>query len=206
MKNNKKQSRQEKSMKTKKKIFECANQLFEEYGFEHVSVDQIVERAEVSKGTFYVHFESKDELVTALLSDYVKKLDFDYRSFFQQVPAGTSVSDTLLFVIEKIADVLTNIIGYDKMKVAYKAQLTKKICPVPIMGYDREIYSIFEDIISRGVEQGEFTAEFSVETISKHCIMSLRGITYEWCVRYPQFDLKEEYVIHFKLMLKGLKM
>ena len=46
------------AMETKKKIFETAQHLILEHGFENVSVDSIVKAADVSKGTFYVHIKS----------------------------------------------------------------------------------------------------------------------------------------------------
>ena len=53
------------AVETKKKIFEAARQLVIKHGIENVSVDSIVEAATVSKGAFYVHFESKDALAVA---------------------------------------------------------------------------------------------------------------------------------------------
>ena len=39
-----------------------------------VSVDSIVKKAGVSKGSFYVHYESKAALVYVLIKDYVGEL------------------------------------------------------------------------------------------------------------------------------------
>lgn len=55
-------SRKLKAAETRQRIFETARRLIMEHGFENVSVDSIVEAAGVAKGSFYVHFESKDAL------------------------------------------------------------------------------------------------------------------------------------------------
>lgn len=50
---------------TKKKILDVGIQLINEYGYDNVTIDDIVERAGVSKGTFYHHFRHKDYLIDA---------------------------------------------------------------------------------------------------------------------------------------------
>jgi AcrR family transcriptional regulator len=62
---------------TNRRIYEVAMQLFEEEGFDLVSVGQIAARAQVSVPTFYAHFPSKDRIVlqTADHSDIRRMLD-----------------------------------------------------------------------------------------------------------------------------------
>jgi AcrR family transcriptional regulator len=65
-------------------IKKCAVELFEKQGVEETSVNQIVHRAGVAKGTFYLYFESKDELIDAVFERYSEQ-------FFSRVvePNGT---------------------------------------------------------------------------------------------------------------------
>lgn len=53
--------------KTAQKIVQVAFELFGRNGFHAVGLDQIIAEAGVSKQTFYNHFESKDDLVLAVL-------------------------------------------------------------------------------------------------------------------------------------------
>jgi len=55
------------------------------------------------------------------------------------------------------------------------------------------------------MQQGEFKTAMLVETLTKHCIMTIRGLTYEWCIRHPDFDLKEQALKHFEILLNGIK-
>ena len=48
---------------TNRRLYEVAMQLFEEQGFDRVSVGEIASRAGVSVPTFYAHFPSKDRIV-----------------------------------------------------------------------------------------------------------------------------------------------
>lgn len=49
------------------RILEAAYELFSRRGIRDVGIDELIERAGVAKATFYRHFPSKDELVTAFL-------------------------------------------------------------------------------------------------------------------------------------------
>ena len=194
-----------KAVETKNKIYKSAEQLFKRYDYENVSVDSIVELAGVSKGAFYVHFATKDSLIAALISDIVNKVDLSYKSYLEAFPSNSESSEILISLVGKIADIITCTIGYDNIKTVYKVQITKTINTDAIMSYNRELYKIFSDLINKGVQQGEFKTELPVDVLAKHYIMALRGLTYEWCIRHPDFDLKEQAVIHFKILLSGIK-
>jgi AcrR family transcriptional regulator len=53
---------------THRRIYEAAMRLFQEHGFEHVSIGQLTAAAEVSAPTFYAHYPSKEHLVMQLPS------------------------------------------------------------------------------------------------------------------------------------------
>ncbi len=51
----------------KQKVIESSLQLFIEKGFQQTSIQDILDRANISKGTFYNYFSSKNECVLAIL-------------------------------------------------------------------------------------------------------------------------------------------
>lgn len=205
MENKKLTNRQVQALETKKKIYDSANELIQKYGFEKVSIDDIVKMAGVSKGSFYVHFDSKDSLITSLVADYVKELDLDYKTYIDSFPADTTMSSILLALAEKIADILVGKIGYDLLKVVYEAQLAGTVNSILIMGYGRDLYKLYAGIIDKGIQRGEFRKELKLEAATKYCVMTLRGATYEWCARYPNYNLKEEVLEYFKILVKGME-
>jgi AcrR family transcriptional regulator len=56
------------------RIIEAAAQLFAERHYHEVRMDDIAAKADVAKGTIYLHFKDKDNLYQALALDSVKKL------------------------------------------------------------------------------------------------------------------------------------
>ncbi len=194
-----------KGEKTKQKLFVSAAELFNQYDFNEVTVDSIVEAAGVAKGTFYIYFESKDALIAAFISDYVSKVDTDYRAFLETYPPDTTATKMLMGLIGKIADTLSDIIGYASMRTVYKLMMTDTIDLSAIKGFNRELYQMFVDVLERGTERGEFNPTFSLNELSQHFVIAIRGLSYEWCIRYPLFALKAQALSHFQILLDGIK-
>jgi AcrR family transcriptional regulator len=55
---------------TRARIVEAARKLFNRHGFEQVSIDRIMADAGLTRGGFYSHFESKDDLYAAAVASF----------------------------------------------------------------------------------------------------------------------------------------
>src|ERR1700741_727023 len=60
-------NRAERNAWTKRKIFDAATKIVGKYGYAEASVARITEEAGVAQGTFYNHFENRQELLDQLL-------------------------------------------------------------------------------------------------------------------------------------------
>jgi AcrR family transcriptional regulator len=56
---------------TREKLFEAAARVFEEQGIGGASIEAIAAAAGFTRGAFYSNFDSKDELIIAMLEDHV---------------------------------------------------------------------------------------------------------------------------------------
>jgi len=52
---------------TREHIVEAADQLFYQRGYEHTSFSDIADAVQISRGNFYYHFKSKDEILDAVI-------------------------------------------------------------------------------------------------------------------------------------------
>ena len=52
--------------KRKNEIFDCAGELFYTEGYEKTSIQQIIDKLGIAKGTFYHYFSSKFDLLNQL--------------------------------------------------------------------------------------------------------------------------------------------
>ncbi len=190
-----------KGMKTKEKIFEAGVALFEERGVEKTSVTDIVQKAGVSKGDFYVHYKSK----FSMIEEYVQTLDLNYEEYFQSIPENTPALETMRMVIRKTAEVLVRNIGYGVVKNCYAAMLYAKIDSEMVLSYGRSLPLICKKIILKGIRDGEFRSDAEVDFFVRHLLTAMRGITFEWCISSRNFDLEKEFPLHIELLLEGLK-
>lgn len=203
MRQKKPDKRKVQGAETKRKLYEIAQKLFEEHDFATVNVEDITDEAGITKGAFYVHFKSKDELIALLIADYAARVDTDYKTFLETLPDEMHVSEVILALTEKIADTLLNTIGCENMKKIYQMLLAGTIDTEPVKGYNRELYTMFHNILEQGIQRRECRSTLSTDILARHFVMAIRGVSYEWCVRYPDFDLKAQAIEHVRLLLEG---
>ncbi len=89
---------------TPDRILNAAQTLILQQGYHGVSVDSIIERSEVSKGTFFYHFKSKDVLAKALLKRFFDAKALAIRATLEKIQLKkTPALETLLSFIDEIA-------------------------------------------------------------------------------------------------------
>nr|WP_257003346.1 helix-turn-helix domain-containing protein [Streptomyces sp. Alain-F2R5] len=76
--------------KTRRALRDALVELVLERGFTALSVEDITQRADVARATFYSHFRDKDELFARVTRDLLDELDERLRP----VMAGTAVGFT----------------------------------------------------------------------------------------------------------------
>ncbi|MFA5032533.1 MAG: TetR/AcrR family transcriptional regulator [bacterium] len=86
----------------REEIFNAAKTIFAKKGFEKATMEEIAEKAELSKGAIYLHFKSKDELFISLIENYLDKLTSLIKNIVE--------SKKLPF--EKINEIVMQIISY----------------------------------------------------------------------------------------------
>lgn len=198
-------SRKEQGAQTKKRLYECAERLFRESDYTDVSVEDITKAAGVCKGAFYVHFASKDALIGELIAHNVAHTDAGYRAFKDSLPPDMSACDKLLALTVRIAEVLADTIGRDNICKVYQLMLAKELDMDAIKNYDREVYVLYKELIAAGIERGELRSVLPPEELSRYFITAFRGAGYEWCIRYPELDLKEQATAVIRLLIEGIK-
>jgi TetR/AcrR family transcriptional regulator, transcriptional repressor for nem operon len=70
--------------RTRAKIVESARVMFNRHGFEQVSIDTIMEHAGLTRGGFYNHFKSKDELYAEAVQSFTSCNPFARRAAEQK--------------------------------------------------------------------------------------------------------------------------
>jgi AcrR family transcriptional regulator len=99
--------RERKKQQNRTRILEAARDLFQSQGFDDTSVEQIAEMAEVSRGTFFNYFSTKDALLGAIADQELTWLQHRVETDLASVPSAVTkirrtmrmfVDDTLSFL------------------------------------------------------------------------------------------------------------
>lgn len=87
------------------RILEAAYQLFLEQGFDAVSIQEIAERADVAKGTFYLYFHDKDDLKEELITRKSNEL---FRAALKALHQTDIIDfeEQVIFIVSYVVDIL----------------------------------------------------------------------------------------------------
>ena len=61
--------------KTRKAIFDACVALIQEKEFQNITVNEIVERADINRGTFYLHFVDKYDMMNSFENEMIEKIE-----------------------------------------------------------------------------------------------------------------------------------
>lgn len=81
---------------TRQALILAARELFAEKGMDLTTIDDITERADVAKGTFYYHFKNKNRLIKELIRNMLKELQQEIESKCQESKKLESLLDCLI--------------------------------------------------------------------------------------------------------------
>jgi AcrR family transcriptional regulator len=168
---------QRKRNRRMQEILGVAAQLFGERGYEAVTVEEVAARLDVTKGSIYYYFPSKDELGTAA----IETLGDDWTARLERLPAARqgSASSRLRALIT--AQVTIAVRDYP---AALGLFLVPQELPEPQRARIKELRrrhdGVFRAVVEDGVATGEFTVT-SVDTVLRcmHAAMSQAPV---WCV------------------------
>ena len=97
----------------REELLDAAERLFLARGIAATSVDAIVAGADVAKGTFYLHFESKEQLLAALQQRFIDNSCADLRAAIDTCPAGRLAGPSRAWVAAGVDGYLDRIALHD---------------------------------------------------------------------------------------------
>ncbi|WP_327090212.1 TetR family transcriptional regulator [Nonomuraea sp. NBC_01738] len=97
-------ARQERAVKTKQAIIEAAGAVFAERGYGAATISDVYTRAGVTKGAFYFHYASKEELAEEVLSGQVERtLGFLRESMRERPVKLQELIDSAMLMAHRLA-------------------------------------------------------------------------------------------------------
>jgi len=138
-------------------ILKAARKLFFEKGFKPVTVESIARKAELSKGSIYLHFNSKEEIYTQILLSDIDKF---HEHFTDLIQSSASASEALTRFAGIYVDLFLSDRELFRILMTFMLHTSDMNLPEELNNHivkstNRNI-SIVEDIFRYGIDRGEF--------------------------------------------------
>ncbi|MFH1279577.1 MAG: TetR/AcrR family transcriptional regulator [Candidatus Eisenbacteria bacterium] len=88
---------QKRALRTRQKLLQAALSVFCEKGVDAATIEEITEKADLGKGTFYRHFEGKEAVMAALTADALDRLIENFRA---PGPEPASLEETIRRIVK----------------------------------------------------------------------------------------------------------
>lgn len=153
----------------RQRIVAAADELFYQQGYEKTSFNDIADAVEISRGNFYFHFKSKDEILNAVIDKRLQDIKSMLETWEQN---SRSPKD--------------NLIAYIDMLYSNQGKIKNHGCPIGVMCAELnktnhfmlsdaiEMHTLFKDWLTEQFKQ--LGLKKQAEALSMHLLARSQGI------------------------------
>jgi len=163
--------RERKKETTKRKIFVAALELFHEKGFEHTTVDEITERADVAKGTFFNYFPHKQSVLAYLSEEWLERVEE------QAAQPHRFAADRITGLFMAVASAYGE--NRTLAQLVVHAGTQQMFCPEDVQSRNR-LVSLVKDGVREGQASGEFRSDVEPAAIFLALGAAFMGTLFWW--------------------------
>lgn len=179
----------------------AAAKLFAEFGYNKTTLDEIALLAGISKGSIYLEFESKEEILFALL---LQNKDWQLAQMKQIATRPKSPLENLkTMLVQNVGDV------FDSIKQNFKSpeeimgtreQARKRLKPF----FEARI-ALVEELLVQAAQQNEIGQGQDYRRLAQLLMLALRGVLPPYDTTSQKIKLQNEAAELLELFFNGLK-
>lgn len=142
-------------------IIDAAEKLFYKKGFDNVTMDEIAEAVELSKGLLYVYFKNKDSLFFAIVNRVHREF---YRQLKERIDGNTSGGEQLRTMILFLVEFTKDNQDYNDMACTFGPVIWSRMSPEydQLLGENTMAYNLWlNGAINRGMADGSIRNDIS---------------------------------------------
>jgi AcrR family transcriptional regulator len=148
-----KRSRQERrSGRTHAKLIDAARSVFSERGLDLTTVDDITERADLGRGTFYYHFGNKEELIRQMIREMLAELTARIQNECAKQETLGPILDALIGVhISYFRNRWEDFVLYFQGRADLTLERSYEGIETPFLDYIRCIEGVIDDALTQPI-------------------------------------------------------
>lgn len=186
----------------KAQIISAAEDVFTQKGFNEARMDDIADETGLSKGTLYLYFKSKDDLIIAIL-DRMFQREMKQMEGLDQ--AGLSAADAVWKMTEAVTN---NILGfvrlvpivYQFLALAFRNKYVQKA----LKKYINQYIDMITPIIEQGIKSGEFR-KVNAREVAIAMSAIIEGTLLLWVYDRDLVEPEKHIRSGVKLLLEGVQ-
>jgi len=169
-------AKQERSAKTKKNIIKAGQVCFAQHGYDATGVAEICKEAGVSKGAFYHHFPSKQDLYLEILGAWLGELD-------RMIPEFVDSVETIPEAFRRMSDLVPVVFALGEGQLPVMFDFWTKSARDPEL-FERTVEPLkhfehlFTSYIHRGIDEGSLR-DVEPEVAARVLISMVIGILFQ---------------------------
>ena len=163
---------------TRQVLIDKGYELMNRYGFHAISIDNIIDEVNLTKGAFYYHFDNKHHFVEAIIQERIAKEI--HSEFIEPI----SERGNPIFIL---SDLLEDKILKNKLTQNVGSPLTNFIVQLSYESNEYDLQGQLKDIFDqwkvalinllyRGIEGGYLSRHINTEPVAEFIIGSLEGV------------------------------
>ena len=188
--------RARKKERTRQDIFEAAMELFAASDFDSVTIGAICERADVGRGTFFLHYPTK----SALLYEFSRRVAEEFRAALPD-PRGSARSE-----LEALVDRIAAGLGAqpDVMLAMLREFSTSSEALAFGMEHGWEFPDLITEIVARGQKLGEFRDGIDPRLAAASLLSTAGAILNGWVFHADEIAPEHMREQFFSLLYHGI--
>lgn len=186
-----------KSRRTKERIFQAAQAILQRDGYEALSIKNICEEAGVSNGSFYHHFQTKDDL----LSYYLEEQPDTAPEPCEEPTTADELKETIIRVYLNYAAYCREL-GVEFIANYYTPK-NQALNPVSRTERPYPIITVHHHL-EHAMECGILPDTLDLEAVTTDIRMLVIGNVFEWSMRAGQPDIEQNFRRSLGTYLNGL--
>lgn len=164
----------------KKQIVDVIATMIDDQGLKNISIKQICYQANISIGTFYHYFESKDKIV----DDMFEVLNLYFFDKENEILDEKSNKDAIIKFVHLFGAYVKEW-GYYANILIMRARLAEDLSA----RVDHDMWDILKKIVQRTIDSGELDDKYTSEFYKESIKAIIRGSLLEWIYKKDDFDI-----------------
>jgi AcrR family transcriptional regulator len=185
--------------RTRAALVDAATELFAAKGVEATSVDEITAAAAVAKGTFYVHFQRKQDVLLEQSARFVGGISDD-PALREPADVATALRTVATLIGSRMWSASRPLIGR-----SIREMIGNREQWVRVLGDRPTLSQIIAPIIVRGREDGTIRSDLSPARLAQSLTIMWLDVILGWAERAEERDLVEELHLTLALYLDGAR-